>query len=225
MKKKIDIILVVDCSGSLREQRINIQNALNKMVRSIKESEDLFGCEITFSLILFSEKICAGSFRFEPIEKITPNYSFAEFSGVTNPGPALESIVTEALARYEKWNLKKELCYHPLVFYFTDGYPYHPDKEKMEEYKKKYEAAAKYIKEKERKKQLLIVSGAFGPEADIDNIKKLTSYPERIVKISEKNIDKLENFFSQIIPMTTVTAVSKSEEQLADMFKLINDEE
>ena len=226
MRKKIDIVLVVDCSGSLKPQKAIIEKALNEMVRAIKTNPDLYGCEISFSLVPFSEDVIWDKyFAFKPIKDIKSTIDLGEFENVTNPGDAIKNITVKALANYEAWKAAGDLCFHPLIFFFTDGYPYHPDDAKKKEYIASYKAAASFVKEQEGRKKLLLVGGAFGPNADIANMNLLTSHPERILKISASNIDKLERFFSEIIPMTTVTTLTKSTDQLEGFFKAFNEEE
>ena len=223
MKKKVDIILVVDCSGSLAEQRMNINNALNTMIKAMKMSPDLMGCEMYFSLVPFSRNVIPEkAFEFKPLRTITSQLELGNFENVTNPGPALKNITVKALARYEAWKSEGVFCMHPLIFFFTDGYPYHPDDAIRAEVDRDYKDAASFIKAKESDKKLLIVGGAFGANADINNMNLLTANPERILKISSDNVDKLGKFFSEIIPMTAVTALTKSADQLKPMFMAFN---
>ncbi len=223
MLKKVDIILVVDCSGSLIEQRTVINNALNAMIKAMKMSPDLMGCEMYFSLVPFSKDvILEKAFEFKPLRTITSQLELGNFENVTNPGPALKNITVKALARYEKWKSEGVFCMHPLIFFFTDGYPYHPDAAMKAKFVSAYKDAATFIKAKESDKKLLIVGGAFGAKADIDSMNLLTAYPERILKISSDNVDKLVKFFSEIIPMTTVTTLTKSADQLKPMFMKFN---
>ena len=223
MLKKVDIILVADCSGSLAEQRTVINSSLNAMIKSMKMSPDLMGCELYFSLVPFSKNvILEKAFEFKPLRTITSQLELGNFENVTNPGPALKNITVKALARYEKWKHNGDFCMHPLIFFFTDGYPYHPDDAMRAKFVSDYKDAASFIKAKESDKKLLIVGGAFGANADINNMNLLTANPERILKISSDNVEKLGKFFSEIIPITTVTTLTKSADQLKPMFMAFN---
>ena len=224
MNKKIDIVLVVDCSTSLLKQKECIETAVNDMVVSIKTNSELHGCDIYFSLIPFADKVIEDKcIKFKPVKTITEKISLGSFRYGTNPGPALKGITNDVIDRYHKWVEEDDLCFHPLIFFFTDGSPC-----PFDECQGDYEEAAKIIKDKEANKKLLIVGCAFGEGAYIKNMNLMTSYPERILKIKDntaKTQEKLRRFFTYIIPQTTAFTVTGVSDQLPRVFKMFNDME
>ena len=225
-KSKIDIIMVVDCSGSLKKEREDMQVAINGAITALKTHPDLYNCEVYLSLVAFDEDIRPEeTFKFKPVTQITKPISFGAFDWSTNPGPALSEITIDALRRYEGWVEAGDECFHPLVFFFTDGYPFHKEDAKRKKYEADYKDAAQYIKEREAERKLLIVGCAFGEEASIPNMNLLTSKPERVLKITDRNIDRLKQFFKMIIPMTVSRTVTMTGDQLRRVFDEFNGEE
>lgn len=215
-KKKIDIILVVDRSGSLSRYRERINRALTEMVRVLKTSEDLSGCDVYLSVISFSDDMTK-NIEFKPINSVSVGELSLTFGGETNPGPALKYIVEKAYKRYQSWRDHDEECFHPFLAFFTDGYPYPKAK-----YQTKYEEAARYIRDLESRDKLLVVGAGFG-DANIDNIKLLTTHPDRVLSISDRNVTKMSDFFKCVIPITINHTVTGEIDVIDKLFRRFNE--
>ena len=219
MNKKIDVALVVDCSGTLKNEKEAMESALNEMVVQLKKSPDLLGCDVYLSLVAFDDEIRdEETFLFEPLKDFSRKIDLGNLQYQTNPGPALKMITNKVLDRYEKWVEEDEMCFHPLVFFFTDGDPNPRDK-----YQKEYEEAARIIKGKEAGNKLLIVGCAFGDAVDIDNMNLITQHSERILKVTNRAVGKLADFFKDIIPITLSRTVTMTGDQLIKVFKNYNE--
>lgn len=219
LKKKLDIGVVTDASESLKGNSDNINGALKNMIRSIKTSEDLHGYEVFFTIIPFSSKIDEkNAIEFQPIDKVRADAINLEFAGQTNPGPAIEKFIDKAMARYEEWKENSVECCHPQLFFFTDGNPY-----PFEKYHAPYVAAAEKVKAYEANKKLFVAGAGFGA-ANLDNIRLLTNHPNRVLKINGTNVDKLTEFFREIIPMTIVHSVTEEIDAIDRMFGAFTDE-
>lgn len=220
-KKKIDIGIICDCSRSLEDYRDALICALRKTVLALKTNEDLFGYEVYFTLIPFASEIQQQNvIDCKLINEINTDDINLHIGGTTNPGPALKQMINKFMDRYTKWKEDGTLCAHPLIFFFSDGKPY-----PVAPCQKEYEAAAKTIREKEDNKKVLIVGCSFG-NANYENMKIVTNYPERILKINDgSNIEKLTRFFSEIISSTTICTITGAIDAMNRMFKKFNSEE
>ncbi len=210
-QKKIDICLVVDRSSSLKKDTETINAAIVNMVSAIKSAPKLHGCEIFFTLVSFANSMVK-HVDFEPIDKVAASALSLTFDGQTNPAPALEYAFNESSKRYYKWKDDGEEAYHPLIFFFTDGNPY-----PVEKYMKPYEKVAAAIKEKELNKKLLVVCAGYGG-VNMDNLRLMTNFPERALKMSDGNVAKLKDFFNEVIVKTCVATATNTVDQLAEMF-------
>jgi len=212
IRKKIDVCLVVDRSGSLEKEGNIINEALVAMLEAIKREPYLTGCEIYFTMVSFASDMTK-NVDFVPIDNVTISSLKLTYTGQTNPGPALAYVVEKAYDRYHFWKTDGQIAFHPLIFFFTDGYPYPIDK-----YMSEYIQVAEKIKRLEENNKLLLVCAGYGG-ANIDNLKMLTSYSERVLEMSGGRVDKLKVFFSQIIERTLTLTVTGTYDQLAEMFK------
>lgn len=212
MKKKIDVLLVCDASGSLKDYRERINRALEQMLYRLKTSEDLLGCEVFFSMLGFADDVIT-RIEFKPLNSVSAEELVLTFDGETNPGPALKEITAKAMARYDEWGSKNIERMHPILIFFTDGNPYPVDK-----YMNLYKNAASYIRKLEADNKILVVGCGFG-DVNKENIAMLTNHKDRVLMISESNVDKLSEFFQYIIPATTNYSVRDEFEILDKLFR------
>lgn len=224
MKKKIDICLVVDRSGSLSAVGSMINGALVSTLKKIKEEPYLSGCDVYFTLVSFADDMTK-NVDFVPIGNVSESSLNLKYDGQTNPAPALEYTVDKAYQRYYAWKDNGEEVFHPLIFFFTDGAPYPVDKY-MPEYKKIAKKIAGLNGEK-----LLFVCAGYG-SANVENLEIATNNKNLVIPMTGDRVDRLAKFFSEIIPKT-VTIVSKAGENyinktktfdmMADMFKFFTE--
>ena len=212
IKKKIDVCLVVDRSGSLKNVGDIINKSLVSMLDEIKKTPYLHGCDVYFTLVSFANNM-SPNVDFAPIGAVSSSSLSLTYDNQTNPGPALEYTVEKAYKRYFDWKDNGEEAFHPLLFFYTDGSPYPVDK-----YMPGYKMIAEKIKQLEANKKLVIVCAGYG-NANIENLNLLTAYPERVLKMADSRIDKLSRFFSEIIPQTITATVTGTFDQMADVFR------
>ena len=212
IRKKIDVCLVVDRSGSLGKVGEIINDSLVAMLAEIKKTPYLHGCEVYFTLVSFANDNTK-DIDFAPISSVSPSSLSLTYNYQTNPGPALEYTVEKAYNRYYDWKNNGEEAFHPLIFFFTDGSPYPVDR-----YMSGYKKIAEKIKELEEKKKLVIVCAGYG-NANIENLNMLTTYPERVLQMADNRVDKLSKFFSEIIPQTITSTLTGTFDQMADVFR------
>lgn len=207
-RKKIDVCLIADRSSSLLEYKDHINSAMVKMLHSLKNAPELSGLEICFSLTSFASDMTK-DVVFKPLDQITDSQMHLDFSGQTNPAPALHYAVNTAYKRYREWVDNDEEAFHPLIFFFTDGNPYPEDNQEN------YDKVAAQIKSLADNEKILLVSCGFG-KAKVDNLKKLAG-PKYVAYIKQDNIKDVEAFFSEIIKQTTVIVSTKGNKQVQDI--------
>ena len=211
-KKKLDICIVADRSGSLTHDGDKMNEALASMLENIRNEMYLTGCEIYFTLVSFSDKF-SQNVDFAPLDTVKPKSLKLTFGGHTNPGPALKYVVDKAYQRYHEWRNNDEDAFHPLIFFFTDAQPY------PAEYIPDYIETTKKIRELEDKKKLVIVGVGYG-SADISMLKLITNKPAFIIDITGRDQKKLTRFFKEIIKQTTVKhTTTKDEDEMIRLFR------
>ncbi len=212
IKKEIDVCIAADQSGSLENEAEAINQGIADMIKEITKNPYFHGYKVHIALYGFNDEM-KKHIDFKAVESISENAIKLEFSGQTNPGPALESLAEKSIARYESWKAGDCEASHPILIFFSDGQPY-----PVEKYMKSFCQAASAIKKYEADRKLLVICAGYG-DANIDNLNLLTAYPERVVSIEGGRIDKLYKFFSYIIPQTLTAAVTDSFNSMADMFR------
>ena len=212
IKKKIDVCLVVDHSGSLSKEGDMINDSLVAMLAEIKNTPYLHGCDVYFTLVSFDNEMTK-NVDFVPLNSVSPSSLILKYDYQTNPGPALEYVVETAYKRYYDWRNSGEDAFHPLIFFFTDGSPY-----PVEKYMPAYKKIAERIRQLEKDKKLVIVCSGYG-NANIENLNLLTEIPERVLQMSGNRVDKLSRFFKEIIPQTITSTVTGTFDQMADVFR------
>lgn len=198
MKKKIYIALVIDTSESLEKKGDIINNALKEMITAIKTGPELWGCDIYFTLVTFTNNmyhdiVCC------PINKVDESTLTLRFRGQTNPAPALRFAIGDAIAKTQDWALHSEECFYPLVFFMTDGVPY--PKEYDDDYMNAVKEFRSNIYNSQKKKNVCTVIGAGYGDADMDKIRMLAG--DFTVRIKD-NDSSLAAFFKEIVPKTIV---------------------
>lgn len=216
LRKSLEIGIVIDSSGSLQDYGEELKKSIRLMIENIKKEPYFQGADVYLTLMSFAESknpiIDAQLIQ----NIINPELNF-KFEGRTNPGPAIKAVVGSTYERYRNRKDKGEEPWHPLLFFFTDGKPY-PEELYLEDYKR----AAEAVKALEKEKKLFCVTCAFG-NADRQKLELMTNYPERVLSVGSKDIDKLSNFFKEIIPRTAVTASQTGDlDQLKQMFVAFN---
>lgn len=199
-KKPVDVILVVDKSGSLSPYTKTLNSAIKQTVTALKSSEDLSGCDVHFTLVSFDNNMYK-NVDFANLDSVDASALELKYEGGTNPAPALEYALQQSIKRYETWKAKGIPAFHPLIFFFTDGSPY-PENPYLADFKS---VAAEY-KAYEANEKLVIVSCGFGDKVNTDNLKLLTFDSNRVIYVKQNDIEKLKKFFSKLIVATTETA-------------------
>ena len=202
-KKPVDVILVVDKSGSLSPYTETLNSAIKQTVVALKTSEDLSGCDVYFTLVSFDNNMYK-NIDFDNLNSVDASTLELKYEGGTNPAPALEYALQKSIKRYETYKANGEPAYHPLIFFFTDGSPY-PENPYLDEFKR---IAAEY-KDYEANNKLVIVSCGFGDKVNIDNLKLLTYDSNRVISVNKNDIEKLKKFFSKLIEATASTATGE----------------
>ena len=212
MKKKLDICIVADRSGSLEEEGEGINAALVSMLENIKREPYLSGVEIYLTLVSFAANM-SKNVDFAPIEKVSPASLKLTYGGQTNPGPALDYVVYTANDRYYKWSDNGEEAFHPLIFFFTDACPY-PEEKYLSDYKK----IAEKIRALEANKKLVIVGIGYG-NADIEKLGLITADKAHMVNITGSDPKKLDKFFKEVIPQTIKPYTTGDKKALDRLFR------
>ena len=206
---KLDVCVVVDTSESLENYAHIIRNSLGNMVKKLRISnkEDaLTGYDVFFTLCCFSDDE-EKKIWFEPLKNANDSsIENIKFAGQTNPAPAINSVVDEAIRRYENWRAKDQKCARPLFYFFTDGNPYPTEK-----YEASFKRAAKNVSTKEEQGKILSVVAGCGNVND-ENLKCLTHFPSHVIRL-ENNSESIADYFSRILPQTTNNAVTTSMDQ------------
>ena len=121
--QKVEIILVVDRSGSLERYYEYLKRAISDMLNAIKNDPHLSGCDVYFTFITFASKMDDIKINAVPISNVNLDDLSFQCQGTTNPGPALKIAAETAISRYYQWKNSGEDAFHPLLVFFTDGYP------------------------------------------------------------------------------------------------------
>ncbi|MBQ7089527.1 MAG: VWA domain-containing protein [Clostridia bacterium] len=209
VKRNLDICVLLDISQSLEKCAESIRKSLLDLVANLKNSKQLSGYDIHFTLCGFSdnkEEIVS----FVPLQDVdTSVIKRIEFAGQTNPAPAINFVVNEALKRYEEWGKQSGKRVRPIIFFFTDGNPY-----PREKYYDSFLRSAKAVQEYAANEKLLSIAAGCGT-VDRENLRKLTCRDGFVIKLTD-DIESICKFFSEIITETTKNSFTKGLDQIED---------
>lgn len=216
--------LLVDISKSTKDVRGDIQTMLCDTVQQMQGTLLL---QNMVRLIVVCFNHTTHVLVNEDLEAVTKEMlRLPEPNGATDTGGAILYMLQLMDKQKQKWKEEEKVAYlQPLLFLFTDGYPYAgtipgEPQEQLEARQRKiaanYQAAAKEIKNREGKK-LTFVAGGFqsedGESADMDKLRELTGQPEGTVfrlinagTAAGSDTLTLESFFSKLRTMTNNTA-------------------
>lgn len=184
MRRKFDIVVVVDRSTSMREHIGILNSCIKDIVKTLKETPGyLSDCNLHFSVLQFPVFPGEDAFVCKDLEiEEDTEFSIPEITarGATNPSPTLREAVNFVIDRYEGW--KKFGRVHPVIFFLTDGKPdAGADKEggdvdeiEQKQVEEAYEDVAKHIRGLQENGKLQFRAFAIG-KADRDMLKKLTN--------------------------------------------------
>ena len=227
MKPNIDVFLIVDHSSSTRNIIDNINEAIRTMISRLRTSPYLSGVNVFLTFIQFNHRyeiLC----QCELIDNIDPSRLTLTSSGATDPGSAILKAIEIGGQRYESWRSTGEESFHPLYYFFTDGYPdagKGATQEEIDAVNAAYVAASNSVKDLELNKKALFIAAGFQSDrakANMERLNQLTTRPDHIICISNNNVNMLEKFFSELIPRTVTGTITKTKKQIEDAFGIFN---
>ena len=227
MKPNIDVFLIVDHSSSTRTIIDNINESIRTMISRLRTSPYLSGVNVFLTFIQFNHRyeiLC----QCELIDNIDPSRLTLTSSGATDPGSAILKAIEIGAQRYESWRATGEESFHPLYYFFTDGYPdagKGATQEEIDAVNSAYQAASNSVRELELNKKALFIAAGFQSEramANMERLRQLTTRPDRIICISQNNVGMLEKFFSELIPRTVTGTITRTQAQIDGAFNIFN---
>ncbi len=227
MKPNIDVFLIVDHSSSTQGIIDNINSAISNMVGRLRTSPYLSGVNVYLTFIQFNHRYEILT-ECELIDDVDISRLALTSSGATDPGPAILRAIEIGSRRYAAWREEGEESFHPLYYYFTDGYPdagKGATQEEIDAVNAAYAAACNSVRDLELNHKALFVAAGFQSEramANRERLNQLTIHPDRIVSISGNNVGMLEKFFSELIPRTVTGTITRTQAQIDGAFNIFN---
>lgn len=224
MRPNLDVFLIVDRSKSTEAILPTVNSAVSAMVRELRSSPYLSGVEVYLTFIQFNHRfeILAES---QPIRTLDPNtVMIRESCGATDPGPAILRAIEIGTQRYYRWREGGEEAFHPLYYFFTDGYPdagKGATEQEQRDVAIAYKEAARAIRSLESERKALFVAAGFQNMnfgANMDKLHELVSDRNHVIPISHNNMDMLSRFFNELIPKTVAGSVTGTESQMKNAF-------
>ena len=227
MKPNIDVFLIVDHSSSTKGIIDSINTAISNMVNRLRTSPYLTGVNVYLTFIQFNHhyEILA---ECELIDDIDVSRLALSSSGATDPGPAILRAIEIGSRRYENWRAEGEESFHPLYYYFTDGYPdagRGATQEEIDAVNAAYAAACNSVRDLELNHKALFVAAGFQSEramANMERLAQLTIHPDHVIGISGTGVGGLEKFFSELIPRTVTGTITRTQAQIDGAFNIFN---
>ena len=227
MKPNIDVFLIVDHSSSTQAIIGNINTAISNMIGRLRTSPYLSGINVYLTFIQFNHRYEILT-QCELIDRIDPSRLAIASSGATDPGPAILKAIEIGSARYEQWRAEGEESFHPLYYFFTDGYPdagKGATQEEIDAVDAAYAAACNSVRDLELNHKALFIAAGFQSEramANMERLRQLTIRPDHIVCISNNDVGMLERFFSELIPRTVTGTITRTQAQIDGAFNIFN---
>lgn len=227
MKPNIDVFLIVDHSSSTQPIIGNINTAISNMIGRLRTSPYLSGVNVFLTFIQFNHRYEILS-QCELIDNIDISRLSLTSSGATDPGPAILKAIEIGSQRYESWRADGEESFHPLYYFFTDGYPdagKGATQEEIDAVNTAYASACNSVRDLEIHQKALFIAAGFRSEramANMERLSQLTTRPDHIVSISYNDIGMLEKFFSELIPRTVTGTITKTQAQIDSAFNIFN---
>ena len=227
MKPNIDVFLIVDHSSSTQPIIGNINTAISNMIGRLRNSPYLSGVNVFLTFIQFNHRYEILT-QCELIDKIDISRLSLTSSGATDPGPAILKAIEIGSQRYENWRAEGEESFHPLYYFFTDGYPdagKGATQEEIDAVNSAYAAACNSVRDLEINQKALFIAAGFRSEramANMERLSQLTTRPDHIVSISYHDVGMLEKFFSELIPRTVTGTITKTQAQIDGAFNIFN---
>ena len=227
MRPNIDVFLIVDHSSSTQSIIGNINAAISDMVTRLRTSPYLSGVNVYLTLIQFNHRYEILT-QCELIDRVDPSRLLISSSGATDPGPAILKAIEIGSQRYESWRAEGEESFHPLYYFFTDGYPdagKGATQEEIDAVNEAYASACNSVRNLELTQKALFIAAGFQSEramANMERLRQLTTRPDRIICISQNNVGMLEKFFSELIPRTVTGTITRTQAQIDGAFSIFN---
>ena len=208
VKEQVHLIFVVDVSTSLDTVGSKLNQSLKDFHNILMEKDDFKRYDIYITLITFNELMNV-KVDFKPIGSVSTDTFNLSYYGCTNPAPALEYAVNSAREHVLQWKKAGYNRFKPFIFFFTDGSP-------NECYKEEYEKIAKEIKKKDAEDFVFVAAG-YG-YTEVENLSLAT---ENVI-LMERNEEKLEKMFRQLLPRTLLTSMTGTAAQMRRGFRAFN---
>ena len=227
MRPNIDVFLIVDHSSSTQSIIGNINAAISDMVTRLRPSPYLSGVNVFLPLIQFNHRYEILT-QCELIDRVDPSRLLISSAGATDPGPAILKAIEIGSQRYEAWRAEGEESFHPLYYFFTDGYPdagKGATQEEIDAVNAAYASACNSVRNLELTDKALFIAAGFQSEramANMERLRQLTTRPDRIICISQNDVGKLEKFFSELIPRTVTGTITRTQAQIDGAFNIFN---
>ena len=218
-KMKLDILIVIDCSNSMRRVTQKLNEMVKEIIRGINSLPRMQGYEKHVTILRFPCYEGENPFILKDhISREIPDDFEPQIVcyGATDPEPALQEALRLADASLERWRDEGEDYAFPILLYLTDGYPYIGleedgtlDQQAQDELMKRYYSVAEKIKAKEANGKLVFVGCGIASgtrKADIGMIQQLTNYPNRICDLTDMDTEQaLSLFINVVLPVTLST--------------------
>lgn len=176
--RRLPVYLLLDTSGSMTGEPIEaVKNGVQMLVSSLRQ--DPYALETAFlSVITFD----SSAKQLVPLTELpafqVPNL---QATGTTALGDALRLLANKAVTEVAKTTAEVKGDWKPLVFIMTDGEP--------------TDDWQKGLAEFQRQKWGIVVACAAGPNANTDNLKKIT---EVVVKLDTADSATIGAFFKWV---------------------------
>ncbi len=223
------VALIIDRSSSTEDIREIINLSTKKLIQQLKDEMVLKGA--VRLLVVTYGKTFETLVDFKPLEEVSENdLMIAQSHGATDTGKALLYTMNRLDEMKGVWKSEGKDYFQPIVFLLTDGYPdagVGATQEEINLVEESYQSAANMIKQKEsanrseRQKIVFVAAGLQrknGASANMEKLRQLTSYPDRILCVSEdcQGMQNIDSFFI-LLKKTTINQGTDIQDIMGDI--------
>lgn len=202
----LPVSIVIDKSESTGDIRDLLNRGAQSLIQSMKKELTFRG--IVDLLVIHFSSESEVIMDFQPLEQISEHALDIHSSrGHTDTGKALLTALDALDRKKMEWKRSGEKYFQPLLFLLTDGYPdagSGAPEEVVRSVEEAYRQAAHEIRTRERAEKIVFIAAGiqlkYGCQANIDMLRELSGYPERILQISDfdENANSIQQFYHLI---------------------------
>ena len=188
----LPVSIVIDKSESTGDIRDLLNRGAQSLIQSMKKELTFRG--IVDLLVIHFSSENEVIMDFQPLEQISEHALDIHSSrGHTDTGKALLTALDALDRKKMEWKRSGEKYFQPLLFLLTDGYPDAGSG-----------APEEVVRTRERAEKIVFIAAGiqlkYGCQANMDMLRELSGYPERILQISDfdENANSIQQFYHLI---------------------------